>query len=103
MAEVQKQKIRPTPAEEQVMSRSVERRLTSGTDWKPMCDAPRDGRYVYFRNDPDMREWYWYKTRNFRRGKWVDVGWWRLRFGDKQPANFQPDGWRLISEGVAEP
>jgi hypothetical protein len=61
--------------------------------------------YIYLGGDPyngpheEEREYYWYRTRQFRKGSFQETGWWRRRFGPNTPPGFTPIGWRLVSEG----
>lgn len=71
-----------------------------------MESAPKDGSYIFLFGDPyDSKseipnEWYWYRTRQFRKGSWQPVGWWRRRFGTSVPPSFTPQGWRAVREGL---
>lgn len=68
--------------------------------WHPMSEAPKDGTYLYLEGDKASAEWYWYTTRQFRKGSWQPIGWWRMRFGPKTQPVFNPTGWRRVSEGL---
>lgn len=68
--------------------------------WHDVKDAPRDGRFVYFKGDPASEEWFWYQTRKFNAGVWEKIGWWRPRFGANKPPQFELTGYRLVSEGL---
>jgi hypothetical protein len=74
--------------------------LADDDGWHKMETAPKDGTFVYLLGDDLHQEWYWYLTRQFRKGCWQPVGWWRLRFGANTPPAFTPLGWRRLSEGV---
>jgi hypothetical protein len=82
--------------------------------WHPMDSLPKDHvdrakvGYVYLRGDPYAqregideveREFYWYVTRQYRKGSWQQIGWFRRRFGPATPPGFEPTGWRKVSEG----
>lgn len=69
--------------------------------WNPMSSAPKDGSFVYLLGDEKRAEWYYYNTRQFRKGTFQPVGWWRMRFGPNGPPPFTPTGWRRVSEGWA--
>ena len=69
-------------------------------EWHTMDDAPKDGQFIYLKGDEIGSEWYWYITRQFRKGVWQPVGWWRRRFGPSVPPSFKPEGWRSIKEGL---
>lgn len=77
-----------------------------GEDWRSMDTAPKDGNYIYLLGDTldpsneATNEWYWYRTRQFRKGVWQPVGWWRRRFGPAVVPSFVPSGWRSIKEGL---
>ena len=62
--------------------------------------APYDGSFVNLLGDPRQGEWYWYQTRQFRKGCWQHIAWWRMRFGENSPPKFTPSGWRPASEGL---
>lgn len=68
--------------------------------WSPMAEAPKDGSYVFLKGDPNYEEWFFYHTREFFDGKWEPSGWWRRRFGSKAPPEFEPGGFRRISQGL---
>jgi hypothetical protein len=73
--------------------------------WRKMDNAPKDGSYVFLKGDPCIEkeienQWYWYKTRQYRKGCWQPVGWWRRRFGPNAPPSFTPGGWRYLKEGL---
>jgi hypothetical protein len=75
--------------------------------WQPMDSAPKDGAFVFLKGDPmadrglDVEnQWYWYKTRQYRKGCWQPVGWWRRRFGPNAPPSFTPGGWRYVKDGL---
>lgn len=70
--------------------------------WRPMESAPKDGSWVYLQGDPSLLEWSWYQTRQFRKGSWQPIAWWRSRLGTESPPKFSPAGWRRISEGLPE-
>lgn len=70
------------------------------TPWHSMEEAPKDGTPLYFQNDPFKEEWYWYKTRQYRGTSWAETGWWRRRLGPAAPANFVPEGFRRVREGL---
>lgn len=68
--------------------------------WRPMREAPKDGTYVYFKEDTTFAEWSWYTTRHFEHGSWKVTGWWRPRFGPKNTAHFMPTAFRLVTDGL---
>jgi hypothetical protein len=68
--------------------------------WTPMTEAPKDGTYVYLDGDDNYEEWFFYRTREFFDGKWETTGWWRRRFGSKAPPDFEPKGFRRVSQGL---
>lgn len=75
--------------------------------WHDMASAPKNGMYVFLKGDPCAdatdevtREWFWYSTRQFRKGTWQACGWWRRRFGPNAPPSFTPEGWRNAKEGL---
>lgn len=79
----------------------------SAPGWRQMGEAPRDagkhgapydGSFVYLEGDPARGEWYWYQTRQFRKGCWQHIAWWRMRLGENSPPKFTPAGWRPVSE-----
>lgn len=78
---------------------------SAGKGWHSMDTAPKDGTYVYLLGEkwvPGVslpNEWYFYNTRQMRKGCWQAVGWWRPRFGPNGPPTFMPTGWRRVSEG----
>lgn len=82
----------PPPAETDVIEKE--------DDWRPMREAPKDGTYVYFKEDDTCSEWCWYKTRQYNGGSWKETGWWRPRFGPKHSAHFIPSGFRLVVDGL---
>jgi hypothetical protein len=71
-----------------------------GRVWHPMTEAPKDGSYVYFKEDDNHDEWFWYETRQFRKGSWQQVGWWKRRFGITSQPSFVPTGFRRLAEGL---
>ena len=74
--------------------------LKVNDDWHPIDDAIKDSAYyVYLKEDPQRAEWFWYKTRHLRNGRWEQTGWWRKRFGAPLPPSFEATGYRRISEG----
>lgn len=72
------------------------------TTWHPMEKAPKDGTALYFQNDPFADEWYWYATREYRGMSWQKTGWWRRKLGPRAQPNFEPKGFRRVSEGLPE-
>lgn len=81
--------------------------LVKDDPWHPMDTAPKDASYVFLKDDPCAEKdienhWYWYKTRQYRKGCWQPVGWWRRRFGPNAPPSFTPGGWRSVKEGLPE-
>lgn len=97
-----KQQSAPPPAKPRDM-------LSDAKDdpWHPMTTAPKNGMYVFLKGDDladaadeVMREWFWYTTRQFRKGMWQQTGWWRRRFGPNAPPSFTPEGWRYVKDGM---
>lgn len=75
--------------------------------WHPMSTAPKTGEYVFLRGDECNEkeipnEWFWYSTRQFRKGMWQATGWWSRRFGTRTPPSFTPSGWRGVKEGMPQ-
>lgn len=81
-------------------------RAVAPNGWHSMDTAPKTGAYVYLLGDVHdevneaVNEWYYYWTRQFRKGCWQPVGWWRRRFGPNVPPSFIPTGWRSVKEGM---
>lgn len=73
------------------------------TPWHPIEQAPKDGTALYFQNDPFADEWYWYVTREYRGMAWQKTGWWRRKLGPRAQPNFEPKGFRRVSEGLPHP
>lgn len=78
--------------------------------WRPLGEAPKDagkhpapydGSFVFLQGDPGRGEWYFYQTRQFRKGCWQHIAWWRMRFGENSPPKFVPTAWRPVAEGIA--
>jgi hypothetical protein len=80
--------------------------MVADDPWHPMNSAPKDGTYLFLRGDPMNNEkeipneWFWYRTRQFRKGTWQQTGWWRRRFGPAVAPSFTPEGWVSVKEGL---
>jgi hypothetical protein len=69
-------------------------------EWLPMSEAPKDGSYVYLKEDTSHDEWFWYRTRQFRKGMWQEIGWWKRRYGLNTIPALVPTGFRRLSDGL---
>ncbi|HEY4355940.1 MAG TPA: hypothetical protein VGN16_09350 [Acidobacteriaceae bacterium] len=100
------QESKPKPPEQPTLTQSEEIVAKAVPNaWRGMESAPKDGTFLYLLGDDGLEKeepnvWYWYLTRQFRKGTWQQVGWWRLRFGPSCAPSFTPKGWRSVKEGL---
>ena len=98
-----KMKIAIDPKAEAIKGAPQEQGESSVSDdgvWLPMESAPKNGKFIYLQGDEDHAEWYYYRTREFFDGHWEPTGWWRKRFGDKDPPKFKLTGYQLVSKPI---
>jgi len=66
--------------------------------WHPLDERAQSGDLVYLQGDEQFDQWYWYRTRQFRKGMWQEIGMWRRKFGPKDAPQFEIKGYRRVSE-----